>query len=153
MKSLTLYFLLLAIAFLPTPFRPGAVADEQPDAEGIEFFEKKIRPVLVLHCYECHSSASTEIKGELRLDSRPGMLRGGESGPAIVPGKPNQSLLIAALRHQSLEMPPEEKLPDATIRNFTEWIQRGAPDPRSGPAQPEEVAQQLLEATFAKRLS
>jgi hypothetical protein len=153
MKSLTLYFLLLAIAFLPTPFRPGAVADEQPDAEGIEFFEKKIRPVLVLHCYECHSSASTEIKGELRLDSRPGMLTGGESGPAIVPGKPNQSLLIAALRHQSLEMPPEEKLPEATIRNFTEWIQRGAPDPRSGPAQPEEVAQQLLEATFAKRLN
>jgi len=151
MKSITLS-MLLATSSLLLVFPEGAFAEEPPDAAGIEFFEKKIRPVLVLHCYECHSSASTELKGELRVDSRPAMLTGGESGPAIIPGKPSQSLLVEALRHQSLEMPPEDKLPDSTIRDFIEWIQRGAPDPRNEPAEPGEVASQLQQATFARRL-
>ncbi|MFP6752540.1 MAG: DUF1549 domain-containing protein, partial [Pirellulaceae bacterium] len=151
MKSIALS-MLLATASLLLAFPEGAIAEEPPDTAGFEFFEKKIRPVLVLHCYECHSSASTELKGELRVDSRPAMLTGGESGPAIVPGKPNQSLLVEALRHQSLEMPPQGKLPDSTIRDFIEWIQRGAPDPRNEPAEPGEVASQLQQATFARRL-
>ena len=143
--------LLFAGSLLPA-VPQQAMAGEPADAAGIEFFEKKIRPALVLHCYECHSSASTEIKGELRLDSRAALLTGGASGPAIVPGKPGQSLLIEALRHESLEMPPQDKLPDSTIRDFIEWIQRGAPDPRDQPAEPAEIASQLQKATFARRM-
>ena len=153
MKSTAHYQLLLAAALL-TAYSPlAAEPADRPSATGIEFFEKKIRPVLVLHCYECHSAASTEIKGEFRLDSRAGLLTGGESGPAIVPGKPNQSLLIHALRHETLEMPPEEKLPDTTIRDFVEWIQLGAPDPREKAVDAGEVGQQLQAATFQQRLS
>ena len=112
-----------------------SLADEQPTAEGIEFFEKKIRPVLVEHCYKCHSekaATSKNLKGGLRLDNRAGVLKGGESGPAIVPGKPAQSLLLESLNYESFEMPPKGKLPAAVIADFAEWIARGAPDPRGG---------------------
>src|SRR5436190_13485703 len=77
---------------------PSARADNpKPDREGLEFFERRIRPVLVEHCYECHSGAA-KIKGGLRLDSRDGWSRGGDSGSPIVPGKPDESLLIEAVR-------------------------------------------------------
>ena len=85
------------------------LAADEPSADQVarlEFFEKKIRPVLVLHCYECHSVLSKEPKGELLLDSRPGMQKGGESGPAVVPGNLEKSLLVSAMKHESLEMPP-----------------------------------------------
>lgn len=101
---------------------------------GAEFFEHRIRPVLVRHCYECHSAASAEIKGGLRLDSRDGLRQGGETGPAVVPGDVGSSLLISALRHESLEMPPGKKLPDPVIADFTRWIETGASDPRDEPA-------------------
>lgn len=100
------------------------------EPEGEEFFERKIRPVLLEHCYECHSAKSKAVKGGLRLDSRGGLLEGGDSGPSLVPGKPAESLILEALRHDGLEMPPQQKLSDAIIRDFEQWIAMGAPDPR-----------------------
>src|SRR5437879_2950248 len=80
--------------------------------EGIEFFEKKIRPILVERCYLCHSSQSPQLQGSLLLDSRDGLLKGGKSGPTLVPGEPDESLLIRVLRYneKDLKMPPGEKL-------------------------------------------
>ena len=100
--------------------------------EATAFFESRIRPVLVEHCYKCHSGRAKSPKGGLRLDSREALLRGGESGPAIVPGKPDDSLLFKALSHDGdvAEMPPDEKLPDRVIADFRRWIASGAPDPR-----------------------
>jgi hypothetical protein len=104
------------------------------DAAGLEFFEKKIRPVLVEHCYKCHSAESLEankLKGGLRLDTQGGTRAGGDTGPAVVPGKVSESLLISALRQERFEMPPKGKLPDAVIADFVKWIEMGAPDPRT----------------------
>ena len=98
----------------------------------LEFFETKIRPVLVEHCYECHSQQSKKVRGRLLLDSQPGVAQGGESGLAVVPGKPEESLLLSALRHETYEMPPDRKLPDGVIANFEKWIRDGAVDPRTG---------------------
>jgi hypothetical protein len=100
--------------------------------EGIEFFEKKIRPVLVERCYTCHSSESPQVQGSLLLDSREGLLKGGKSGPALVRGEPDDSLLIKALRYneKDLKMPPGEKLATEVIANFEAWVKMGAPDPR-----------------------
>ena len=110
--------------------RPVFAALDQSD---IGFFERKIRPALVRYCYECHSAAAAEIKGSLRLDSRGALLRGGETGPAVVPGDVEGSLLISAIRRQSLEMPPDEKLPLTVIADFEQWVAGGAPDPRDHP--------------------
>src|SRR4051794_38327189 len=93
--------------------------------DGSAFFETKIRPVLVGHCYSCHA-AGTKQKGGLRLDTREGVRRGGESGPALVPGKPQESLLIKALRQQGPKMPPKGKLPDAVVADFVRWVEMGA---------------------------
>jgi hypothetical protein len=101
----------------------------KPDAAGVEFFEKHIRPVLVKQCYSCHSD-NVQAKGGLRLDTRSGVLVGGGSGPAIVPGKPEQSELIDAIKYAGREMPPKNKLPDEVIARFEEWVKMGAPDPR-----------------------
>jgi len=100
--------------------------------QDVEFFEKKIRPVLVDHCYLCHSSSSPQVQGGLLLDSRDGLLKGGKSGPALVPEEPDQSLLIKALRYteKDLKMPPSGKLPAETIADFELWVEKGAPDPR-----------------------
>jgi len=102
--------------------------------EQVEFFEKKIRPVLLRHCYKCHSSDAKNVKGGLLLDTRETALKGGDSGPAVVPQNVAKSLLISALRQDGLEMPPEGKLPDAVIADFVKWIEMGAPDPRDGRA-------------------
>ncbi|MBM4002132.1 MAG: DUF1553 domain-containing protein [Planctomycetes bacterium] len=107
----------------------------QRDDEGIRFFEERIRPALAQHCYSCHSleaQRAKKLQGGLFLDSAAGLLEGGDSGPAIVQGKSAESLLIKALRHDGLEMPPAGKLPDALIADFAQWIDRGAPDPRDG---------------------
>ena len=101
-----------------------------PARDGIEFFESNIRPVLVKSCYECHSAKSAKVKGSLYLDSRSGVLKGGENGPAIIPGDPNSSLLIQALHHKDLKM-PKEKLPANVIADFEQWVRMGAPDPRT----------------------
>jgi hypothetical protein len=101
-----------------------------PTAEQLEFFEKKIRPVLVEHCYACHSASAKKLRGKLFLDSRDGMRKGGESGPALIPGDPAASLLIKALRYEEPQMPPTGKLPDSVIADFETWIKQGAADPR-----------------------
>lgn len=101
-------------------------------ADDFEFFESNIRPVLVQHCYECHSADAAIPKGGLQLDQRDTILSGGDSGPAVVPGKPGESHLLSALKYDEFEMPPKGKLPDSVIADFERWIQMGAPDPRSG---------------------
>ena len=101
-----------------------------------DFFEKKIRPVLVKHCYECHSADAKELGGNLRLDTREGLRTGGVSGAAIVPGKPDESLLIQALRYDGTEMPPEAPLPEAIVHDFSKWVTRNAPDPRVSKPEP-----------------
>jgi hypothetical protein len=108
------------------------------EEEGLEFFEKKVRPVLVQHCFPCHSVAAGKLKGGLSLDSRAGLRKGGTSGPALLPGKPQESRILQALRYtdESLQMPPKGKLPDAVIADIDTWIKRGAPDPRDLATQP-----------------
>src|SRR5579872_1180348 len=104
--------------------------DSNVDHQGTEFFEKRIRPVLVEHCYECHSGTA-KIKGGLRLDSRDGWSKGGDSGSPIVPGNPDESLLFDAVRSEGdRKMPPKGRLPQTIIDDFERWIKMGAPDPR-----------------------
>jgi hypothetical protein len=106
----------------------------QPDAAAVDFFERRIRPVLVEHCYECHSAKADAPKGGLRLDSAAALRAGGDSGPSIEPGQPAASLLLSALRYDGYEMPPTGRLPDAVIADFEQWIAAGAADPREGAA-------------------
>jgi len=115
----------------------GATLAAAPDAAKLEFFEKKIRPVLVEHCYECHSAEAAKsgnLEGKLALDSRAGIRQGGESGPAVVPSDVSASTLIKALKHEGLEMPPGEKLSADVIADFVTWVKNGAADPRDGAA-------------------
>jgi len=109
-------------------------AQNAPAPQGIAFFETHIRPLLADNCYACHSSKLPKPMSGLLLDSRAGMLRGGASGsPAIVPGKPEESLVITAVRGSGpLKMPPGKKLDPEQIANLVEWIRMGAPDPRTG---------------------
>jgi Protein of unknown function (DUF1553)/Protein of unknown function (DUF1549)/Planctomycete cytochrome C len=127
-----------------------ATSARADDTAGIDFFEKKVRPILVEHCYSCHSGAALKLKAGLRLDSRAAMLRGGDNGPAIVSEKPAESRLVRAIHYDDVElrMPPKGKLPAAAIADLTEWIQRGA-------AWPTEVASQQTVSAFdlAKRKS
>jgi hypothetical protein len=114
---------------------PAAVGgfNETPTAEQAAFFEKKIRPVLVDQCYKCHSAQAEKLKGGLLLDTRDGLRKGGDSGPVVVPGNPDRSPLIKAIRYadETTKMPPKAKLPDETIRDFEAWVKMGAPDPRA----------------------
>ncbi|MDB5322069.1 MAG: hypothetical protein JWN40_3700 [Phycisphaerales bacterium] len=111
-------------------------AAEVPPTAGIEFFEKNVRPLLVERCYECHSAQSKKVKGKLWVDTKEGLLKGGETGPAVVPGNVEKSLLIQAVRysHEDLQMPPKEPLTKAQIAAFEQWVKMGAPDPRVGGA-------------------
>jgi len=111
----------------------AASNDRQPTSQQLEFFEEQVRPLLVTRCYSCH--AGTKARGGLLLDTANGWQRGGDSGPAIVPGRPDESLLIDAINYGSLEMPPPDaggKLSATEIEVLTSWIQMGAPDPRRG---------------------
>ena len=113
---------------------PAAPGSPALSPEDLQFFEAKIRPVLAQKCYTCHSRDADKIKGGLMLDTREGMLHGGDTGPAIVPGKPDDSLLIDAIGYQDpdLQMPPKgDRLTDQQVADLTEWIRRGALDPRS----------------------
>lgn len=109
---------------------PMPAAGNALSREGVEFFEARIRPVLVQHCYECHSADAKVLQGGLRLDTAARTRVGGDSGTAVVPRQPGESLLLAALKYESYEMPPSGKLPDAVIADFEQWIAMGAPDPR-----------------------
>lgn len=123
------------------------------DAASVDFFEARIRPVLVRHCYECHSHAVAVPQGGLRLDSRDATRQGGESGPAVVPGDVANSLLIDAIRHESFEMPPKKKLPDSVIADFVKWIEDGASDPRDAAPDSATVANELWRTQFQERLA
>ena len=128
-------FLIICVLFSV----PAAIGDET----RLEFFEKKIRPVLVDHCYSCHAAESESLKGGLLLDTAAGSLHGGESGPAVVPGNPEDSLLVIALKYESFEMPPAGRLPNNVIADFEKWIRDGAVDPRTkastGPNETESI--------------
>lgn len=113
--------------------RSAEAVDSTPQASAaaVEFFESRIRPVLVQHCYECHSADAKKLQGGLRLDSREAARRGGDSGPAVVPGDVAASLLLEAVKYESFEMPPSGKLPPQIIADLENWIQSGAVDPRA----------------------
>lgn len=114
---------------------PNATA-EGPPAEQLEFFEAKVRPLLVKHCYECHSTRADKVKGGLLLDSGEGWTAGGDSGDVIEPGNPAGSLLMESVRYKNpdLQMPPKYQLAEAEIAVLASWIEMGAPDPRTGTA-------------------
>jgi hypothetical protein len=122
-----------------------------PDAAGLEFFEKKIRPVLVEKCYSCHSAQSEKLKGNLHLDTREGTLKGGDLGPSVVPGDPDRSLLIKAIRFtdEDLRMPPKKRLPAEQIADFETWVKRGAPDPRTSAVAKPRVDPEKVKAHWA----
>jgi hypothetical protein len=127
-----MYLRVLVICLTLAPLAAPATAQEA----GTDFFEMRIRPVLVEHCYACHSHQAKKHRGGLYLDSKMGLLDGGDSGPALVPGKPAASLLIKAVRHTAgeLKMPQDRKLPPEVIADLEKWIATGAPDPRVDPA-------------------
>jgi len=117
----------------------GVLAQEQetpevnePLAEQVEFFENKIRPVLVEKCYRCHADGAKAVRGGLKVDSKAALLQGGDSGAALVAGDADSSVLMEAIRYEGSEMPPDGKLPDAVIADFAKWINDGAADPRKG---------------------
>ncbi len=120
--------------------------------EDFEFFEQRIRPILVESCYKCHSANSEKVKGGLLLDTREGMLKGGDTGPAIVPGDVEKSLLIKAVRYvdKDLQMPPKDKrLPENQIADLVTWVKMGAPDPRTASGQTSGKATQKPGYDFA----
>ncbi len=126
MRVLAAALLIAACCFAQTP--------PAPSPEGIAYFEKNIRPLLAANCYACHSSKLASPMSGLTLDTKAGVLRGGKSGvPAEVPGKPDDSLIVAAVRHTAngLSMPPGKTLEPAQIDALVEWIKMGAPDPRT----------------------
>jgi len=110
---------------------PAQTGDAAFSEQDLEFFEKQVRPILKARCTECHGAGSGDPKGGLRLDSRAGALQGGDTGPAVVPGKPRDSLLVSAIEYGDLyQMPPKSKLPAEEIAILTRWVERGAPWPK-----------------------
>ena len=141
MRLLLFFLLVVTTGFVPVA---SSTAD---DKAGLAFFESKIRPVLIKHCFECHAKDSKKIGGKLRLDNREDFRKGGESGPPMVAGKPGESLIIHALKwKEDLEMPPKAPLPEAVIADFEKWIAMGAPDPRV-PEKPIPLAKPVPTAT------
>lgn len=125
----TLWVFYFVVGLLVGFSHPERAIGQAPSAqEGFDWFESKVRPILLDHCYECHSGTRSE--GGLLLDSRQGWAKGGQSGPAIVPGNVDDSLLIQAVEYHGLEMPPSGKLADEQIETLIQWVRKGAPDPR-----------------------
>lgn len=120
----------LAILGAPALLRAAAPAAD------LEFFETRIRPLLAENCFKCHSETSEKLKGGLHLDTRAGMLKGGESGPSLVPGQPDESRLIQAVRYkdEKTAMPPKKKLADAQIADLEAWVRLGSPWPEQSVA-------------------
>ena len=126
-----------------------ACAETEPTPKQLEFFEKKIRPLLTEHCYKCHSETAAKankLKGGLQVDTKAGLLAGGDTGPAIVPGKAAESLLLKSIKYAGdSNMPPAGKLPEAAIADVESWIAMGAPDPRGGTVAKKQVGLSLEE--------
>src|SRR5688572_29614136 len=144
--------LMLAAALAVAAAPALGAEDKQPTAEQIEFFEKKIRPVLIEKCYSCHSHQAKKLKGEYYADSREGIRKGGESGAAaIVPGDVEKSPLIIAIRRtdEDTVMPPKDKdaLTKEQVKDFEEWVKQGAPDPRKEPDKSEPAKPQARATT------
>src|SRR5438067_5862928 len=122
--------LMAAIALALAVAAPAARAGQPTgpaDAAAVDFFEKKVRPLLVGYCYNCHS-ANTNSQGGLRVDDRNGLLQGGNGGPAVVPGHPEKGLLIRSVRYsdENLKMPPKVRLSPEQVADLTRWIKDGA---------------------------
>src|SRR5271166_1461542 len=117
----------IALVFLLGCTPRAGLADEPDSRAGVDFFEKSVRPVLSDSCQKCHGPRKQS--SELRLDSREAILKGGSSGPAIVPGKPDESLLVQAVAHihDELKMPPKSKLPAPDVAALRRWVEMGAP--------------------------
>ncbi|MDA7906548.1 PSD1 and planctomycete cytochrome C domain-containing protein [Mariniblastus sp.] len=129
-RSLIFQFSIILSAVL---FNPSLlIGQDEIPADQLAFFEKKIRPVLVAHCYQCHSQDSKALKGGLALDTMEGIRAGGDTGHAVVPGDVEGSVLMEAIRYESMEMPPKQQLSQSVIGDFQKWIEMGAPDPRKG---------------------
>jgi hypothetical protein len=138
----------VSLAVVVAAFTPSSA-----HAQAVDVFEKKIRPLLAERCYECHSPAGKSIKGGLRLDTPEDLLKGGDSGPVVVPGDPDKSRLILAVRHtlSDLKMPPKTRLSDREVADLTEWVKLGAVVPAVAPlpAGPPRVEADLTEARKA----
>jgi hypothetical protein len=128
MKTTRWVVIILALAF-GGPLCSVGIAQTSP--EQVEFFEKHVRPMLIEHCYRCHSPQAKRLKGGLRVDSRDALLKGGDNGPALVPGAPEKSRLIEAIGYKNvdLQMPPRARLPDKVIADLRQWVKMGAPWP------------------------
>lgn len=129
---------------------PPAARAEQPTAEQIEFFEKNVRPLLVEKCYQCHSAAAATLFAGLRLDSREGVLKGGDSGPAVLPGNPEDSRLIQRVHGKPVLMPPTGRLQDREIAALVKWVEMGAPWAEA-PSQPQENQPGVFDLEARKR--
>ena len=116
----------IALSWLAAP----ALAQEALTSSQSEFFEKRIRPAFVKYCYECHSIETGKTRGGLLVDTREGLLQGGDSGPAVAPKDLDESVLWGAITYDTFQMPPEKKMPAEVIADFKTWIEMGAPDPR-----------------------
>jgi hypothetical protein len=137
MKPTALFALCLSALVVCSNTRTLFAAPQQFSRAQVDFFENKIRPIFANRCYKCHSHEAPELKAGLSLEFREGWQKGGESGPVIVAGDPEKSLLIKAVRYtdEELKMPPKgEKLSDAQIADLIAWVKMGAPDPREGKA-------------------
>jgi hypothetical protein len=138
--------LLLVFAFFIPTVRIRA-------SDETEFFEIKVRPVLVKHCYGCHSGKAKKLRGGLRLDSRQAILAGGDNGPALVPGQPEKSRLIEAVTYKNVEvqMPPRGRLPEAAIADLTRWVRMGARWPKETATGATDVASSAFDLYERKR--
>lgn len=124
-----------------------ASAAAPADDSQIAFFEKTIRPILINRCYECHSVESGKSKGGLLIDSREGLLKGGDNGPALVAGDPDKSRIIESVRYhnQDMQMPPKGALPSAEVKALEAWVKMGAPDPREAVADAKHAAPRVID--------
>ena len=124
-------FVLLALSIFLGCLGSKSIHARQLEGDTVAYFERHVRPLLIEHCYECHS-LDTESSGGLSLDSREGLRRGGDSGAAIQLNEPDQSLLVRAIEYRDpkLQMPPSGKLSDSEILAIRSWIEQGATDPR-----------------------
>jgi cytochrome c553 len=145
-------FLLLACLFATRVGEARESAEEATAADNLAFFEEKVRPLLIARCEECHGADQQE--GKLRLDLKAGWEKGGESGPAVIPGRPEKSLLMKAVSYgeKDLQMPPDEQLPAAEIETLRQWITRGAADPRDGLPPAHTAVSDEWSQEFTKRL-
>ena len=138
-KSIATVLVAASLLVLGAPASPTRSAEPSPPANpaarDLQFYERRVRPLLARRCYKCHSRRSKPVEGGLRLDRAAAIRRGGDSGPVLIPKKPRQSRLIEAIeyRNADLQMPPKAKLPASEIAILREWVRRGAPLPRDRP--------------------